>query len=117
MASISKTQSPPGRRSRSRRCRSWAARSRLRWLPKRSERSGNRDLGRPRSVLLKRPFSVPCNLFPIFSPEPSMNIHEYQAKALLKEFGVPLGKGAPAFTPDEAVKAAEAIGGSVWVVK
>jgi succinyl-CoA synthetase beta subunit len=46
-----------------------------------------------------------------------MNIHEYQAKALLKEFGVPLGKGAPAFTPDEAVKAAEAIGGSVWVVK
>jgi len=46
-----------------------------------------------------------------------MNIHEYQAKALLAGFGVPLGKGAPAFTPDEAVKAAQEIGGSVWVVK
>ena len=46
-----------------------------------------------------------------------MNIHEYQAKALLKEFGAPIGKGAPAFTPDEAVKAARDIGGSVWVVK
>ncbi len=46
-----------------------------------------------------------------------MNIHEYQAKALLAEYGIPLGKGAPAFTPDEAVKAAETIGGSLWVVK
>jgi len=46
-----------------------------------------------------------------------MNIHEYQAKAVLREFGVPLGKGAAAFTPDEAVKATEQIGGSVWVVK
>src|SRR5476651_2003763 len=46
-----------------------------------------------------------------------MNIHEYQAKALLAGFGVPLGKGAPAFTPDEAVKAAQEIGASVWVVK
>ena len=46
-----------------------------------------------------------------------MNIHEYQAKAVLRDYGVPLGKGAPAFTPDEAVTAAEAIGGSIWVVK
>ena len=46
-----------------------------------------------------------------------MNIHEYQAKAVLAGYGVPLGKGAPAFTPDEAVKAAESIGGSLWVVK
>jgi succinyl-CoA synthetase beta subunit len=46
-----------------------------------------------------------------------MNIHEYQAKALLKQFGVPLAKGAPAFSPDEAVKAAMDIGGAVWAVK
>ena len=46
-----------------------------------------------------------------------MNIHEYQAKAVLRDYGVPLGKGAPAFTPDEAVKSAEAMGGSLWVVK
>ncbi len=46
-----------------------------------------------------------------------MNIHEYQAKALLAGYGVPLGKGAPAFTPDEAVKAAQDMGGSLWVVK
>ena len=46
-----------------------------------------------------------------------MNIHEYQAKAVLRDYGVPLGKGAPAFTPDEAVKAAQEIGGSMWVVK
>ncbi len=46
-----------------------------------------------------------------------MNIHEYQAKALLAGYGLPLGKGAPAFTPDEAVKAAQVMGGSLWVVK
>ena len=46
-----------------------------------------------------------------------MNIHEYQGKALLKSYGVPVPLGSVAFTPDEAVKAAEAIGGSVWVVK
>ena len=46
-----------------------------------------------------------------------MNIHEYQAKELLRPYGVPLAKGGVAFTPDEAVKAAEAIGGALWVVK
>src|SRR6202171_6121744 len=46
-----------------------------------------------------------------------MNIHEYQAKAVLREFGVPVPRGLPAFTADEAVKAAEALGGPVWVVK
>jgi succinyl-CoA synthetase beta subunit len=46
-----------------------------------------------------------------------MNIHEYQAKAVLKEFGVPVPKGIPAFTPGEAVQAAEQLGGPVWVVK
>jgi succinyl-CoA synthetase beta subunit len=46
-----------------------------------------------------------------------MNIHEYQAKAILREFGVPTGKGSPAFTVDEAVKVAEGQPGPVWVVK
>ena len=46
-----------------------------------------------------------------------MNIHEYQAKAVLKEFGVPVPRGIPAFTVDEAVKAANDLGGPVWVVK
>ncbi len=46
-----------------------------------------------------------------------MNIHEYQAKAVLREFGVATGKGSPAFTVDEAVKAAEGQPGPVWVVK
>jgi succinyl-CoA synthetase beta subunit len=47
----------------------------------------------------------------------AMNIHEYQAKALLKQYGVPVAKGAPAFSPEEAVRAAREIGGAVWAVK
>jgi succinyl-CoA synthetase beta subunit len=46
-----------------------------------------------------------------------MNIHEYQAKEVLRAFGVPTGKGTAAFTVDEAVKAAETQPGPVWVVK
>jgi len=46
-----------------------------------------------------------------------MNIHEYQAKAMLRSFGVPVPKGIPAFSIDEAVKAANELGGPVWVVK
>ncbi len=46
-----------------------------------------------------------------------MNIHEHQAKALLSGFGVPVPRGEAAFTVDEAVTAAEALGGPVWVVK
>ena len=46
-----------------------------------------------------------------------MNIHEYQAKAVLREFGVPTPRGHAAFSVDEAVKAAEELGGPVWVVK
>jgi succinyl-CoA synthetase beta subunit len=46
-----------------------------------------------------------------------MNIHEYQAKAVLREFGVAVPRGIPAFSPEEAVKAAGELGGSVWVVK
>jgi succinyl-CoA synthetase beta subunit len=46
-----------------------------------------------------------------------MNIHEYQAKELLKRFNVNVPRGQVAFTPDEAVAAAKALGGPVWVVK
>ena len=46
-----------------------------------------------------------------------MNIHEYQAKAVLREFGVPVPRGIPAFSVDEAEKAANELGGPVWVVK
>ena len=46
-----------------------------------------------------------------------MNIHEYQAKQLLAKYGVAVPQGHVAFTPDEAVKAAEKLGGPVWVVK
>ena len=46
-----------------------------------------------------------------------MNIHEYQAKAVLREFGVPVPRGIAAMSVDEAVKAANDLGGPVWVVK
>jgi len=46
-----------------------------------------------------------------------MNIHEHQAKAVLAEFGVAVPRGYPAFTPEEAVQAAEKLGGPVYVVK
>lgn len=46
-----------------------------------------------------------------------MNIHEYQAKQVLEAYQVPVPRGHVAFTPDEAVAAAEELGGPVWVVK
>ncbi len=46
-----------------------------------------------------------------------MNIHEYQAKELYRQYGVPTGMGFPAFTVDEAVTAAAKLPGPVWVVK
>jgi succinyl-CoA synthetase beta subunit len=46
-----------------------------------------------------------------------VKIHEYQGKELLPRFGVPTPRGIPAFSVDEAVKAAETLGGKVWVVK
>jgi succinyl-CoA synthetase beta subunit len=47
----------------------------------------------------------------------SMNIHEYQAKDVLRGFGVPVPRGKAAFTVEEAVAAAQELGGPVWVVK
>jgi len=46
-----------------------------------------------------------------------MNIHEYQAKQVLREFGVAVPKGKAAFSVEEAVAAAKELGGPVWVVK
>ena len=46
-----------------------------------------------------------------------MKIHEYQGKEILKRYGVPVPRGIPCFSVDEAVKAAQALGGPVWVVK
>ncbi|MDZ4792246.1 MAG: ADP-forming succinate--CoA ligase subunit beta [Hyphomicrobiales bacterium] len=46
-----------------------------------------------------------------------MNIHEYQAKALLRNYGVPVSKGGVAFTPEEAVAAAKTLNGPLYVVK
>ena len=46
-----------------------------------------------------------------------MKIHEYQGKAILRQFGVPVPRGIPAYTVQEAVEAAQKLGGSVWVVK
>jgi succinyl-CoA synthetase beta subunit len=46
-----------------------------------------------------------------------MNIHEHQAKQVLAEYGVPVPRGYPAFSVDEAVQAAEKLGGALWVVK
>ena len=46
-----------------------------------------------------------------------MNLHEYQAKELFKEFGVAVPRGIKATSPKESVAAAKELGGSVWVVK
>ncbi len=46
-----------------------------------------------------------------------MKIHEYQAKKLFADYGVTIPKGQLATTPDEAVAAAKAIGGDLWVIK
>jgi len=46
-----------------------------------------------------------------------MKIHEYQAKEILRKYGVTTPRGIPCFNLDEAVAAANSLGGSVWVVK
>ncbi|MFZ9677149.1 MAG: ADP-forming succinate--CoA ligase subunit beta [Quisquiliibacterium sp.] len=46
-----------------------------------------------------------------------MKIHEYQGKEILKKYGVPVPRGVPCFSVDEAMAAAESLGGPVWVVK
>ncbi len=46
-----------------------------------------------------------------------MKVHEYQAKEVFREYGIPVPKGGVAETPQEARKVAEEIGGNLWVVK
>src|SRR5215208_7766225 len=46
-----------------------------------------------------------------------MNIHEYQGKAVLKEFGLPVSRGKAIFSADEAEAAVKELGGPIWVVK
>ncbi|MBC7718492.1 MAG: ADP-forming succinate--CoA ligase subunit beta [Chitinophagaceae bacterium] len=46
-----------------------------------------------------------------------MKIHEYQGKEILRQFGVPVPRGIPAFTVQDAVEAAQKLGGPVWVIK
>ena len=46
-----------------------------------------------------------------------MNIHEYQAKALLRNFGVPVSRGVAIFKASDADLASEELGGPIWVVK
>jgi succinyl-CoA synthetase beta subunit len=46
-----------------------------------------------------------------------MNLHEYQSKELFAEYGIPVPKGIPAATADEAARAAQELGGDLWVVK
>lgn len=46
-----------------------------------------------------------------------MNLHEYQGKQLFAQYGLPVSKGIAAVTAEDAVKAAETIGGDRWVVK
>ncbi len=46
-----------------------------------------------------------------------MNLHEYQAKALFSEYGIPVPEGKAVSTPSDARAAAQALGGEIWVVK
>src|SRR5437762_6768764 len=46
-----------------------------------------------------------------------MKIHEYQGKEILRQFGVPVPRGYPAFSVHEATEAAQKLGGPAWVVK
>lgn len=46
-----------------------------------------------------------------------MDIHEYQAKEILSDYGVPIGPGGLAYSPEQAAYRAQEIGGEVWVVK
>jgi succinyl-CoA synthetase beta subunit len=68
-------------------------------------------------------FCQPASVVPEYALSPGlcllpiMNLHEYQAKQLFAEYGIPLTEGHPARSPSEARQAAEDIGGSRWVVK
>ena len=50
-------------------------------------------------------------------PPLNMNLHEYQAKDIFRSYGIPVPAGKVAASPEEAIQAAQALGGTVWVVK
>src|SRR5690606_28536253 len=85
-------------------------------LPRMAQRrSGGRaplpDLVSPRTTVRVRAG------FPCFDRGTTVKIHEYQGKEILKKYGVAVPRGIPCFSVEEAVKAAETLGGPVWVVK
>src|SRR5437868_12561577 len=69
------------------------------------------------SLAIKGRVRLPPPRFARHFKVPLMNIHEYQAKEVLRGFGAPVPSGKPAFTVEEAVKAAQSLPGPVWVVK
>src|SRR3954452_7169876 len=83
---------------------------------RRSSRSPWRRTSR-RCSTNRSPRSGRCATLSSSEKRGPMNIHEYQAKALLKEYGVNVLRGQVAYTPEEAEQAARALGGPVWVVK
>jgi len=60
---------------------------------------------------------LPQNTPLAFRVERTLNLHEYQSKALFAEFGIPVPQGRVAETPAAAAAAADALGGALWVVK
>src|SRR5487761_669680 len=60
-------------------------------------------------------FKIPP--FILIPKPPPMNLHEYQAKQLFAAYGIPVPNGRPAESPADAAAAAQALGGSLWVVK
>src|SRR5690606_18569081 len=77
-------------------------------------------------TMIHFPVAHPRARLPAFAAAPDtrsiperdlMKIHEYQGKDILRQFGVPVPRGIPAFTVQEAVEAAQKLGGPVWVVK
>jgi len=59
------------------------------------------------------PRRIDCRFF----SEKRLKIHEYQGKELFRKYGIAVPRGIPAFSVDDAVKAAQQLGGPVWVVK
>ncbi len=73
-------------------------------------------------AFLRHPPGPECYTRPGLPPwggpsEPRMNLHEYQAKELFSEYGIPVPSGLTAETPDEALAAARELGGDTWMVK
>src|SRR3984957_18358479 len=65
----------------------------------------------------RRRRALVCRAFVCREGFAAMNIHEYQAKAVLRAFGVPIASGFPAFSSVEAIEAAKKPPGPIWVVK